>query len=66
VRLASADAGDLSADPNNLAGLAEPAAPIVVITVAVELAEGVRVKRRTVIRLVVDAARQPFQFLDQD
>lgn len=63
VRLASADAGDLAADPT---GLAEPAAPVVAITVEVELAEGARVKRKTVIRLAVDAVRQPFQFLDQD
>jgi general secretion pathway protein K len=66
VQLASADAGGLTADPNSRIGLAEPAAPVVVITVAVELADGARVKRRTVVRLAVDAARQQFQFLDQD
>lgn len=66
VRLATADAGDVRGDPNQRAGLAELAAPVIVITVEVELAGGARVKHRTVIRLVFDAARQPFQFLDQD
>lgn len=66
VRLASADAGDVAADPTERAGLVNNAAPIVAVKVAVEMADGARVLRRTVVRLAMDAARHPFQVLDQE
>ncbi len=65
VRLASADAHEISADPTELTGL-DTTAPVVAVRVAVEMAEGARVLRRTVIRLAADAARHPFQVLDQE
>ena len=66
VRLASADAGDVAADPTERAGLVNNAAPVIAVKVAVEMADGARVLRRTVIRLAMDAARHPFQVLDQE
>ena len=66
VRLASADAGDVAADPAERIGLANNAAPVIAVKVAVEMADGARVLRRTVVRLAMDAARHPFQVLDQD
>ena len=66
VRLASADAGDVAADPNQRAGLADSTAPVVAVEVAVDMADGARALRRTVIRLAIDAARHPFQVLDQE
>jgi len=66
VRLASADAVEVAADPLARAASAASAAPVVVVTVAVEMAHGARATHRTVIRLAMDAARQPFQLLDQD
>ncbi|MDP9168701.1 MAG: general secretion pathway protein GspK, partial [Actinomycetota bacterium] len=66
VRLASADAGDVAADPTQRAGLADSAAPVVAVEVAVDMADGARALRHTVIRLAMDAARHPFQILDQE
>lgn len=65
VRLATADAHDISLDPVDRAGLTNDAAPVIVVKVAVEMADGARVLHRTVVRLAADAGRHPFQFLDQ-
>lgn len=63
VRLASAESGDLAGDA---AGAGAGAAPVVAILVSVEMADGARVVRRTVVRLAPDASRRPFQVLDQE
>ena len=66
VRLASADTGDVAADPTEGVDPTSGGAPVIAVKVAVEMADGARVVHRTVVRLAADAARQPFQFLDQD
>jgi len=66
VRLASADAHDVAADPAERAGLTDGLAPVVMVRVAVEMKAGAQVVHHTVIRLAVDAARHPFQLLDQN
>ncbi len=65
VRLAAADAGDVAVDPAIRAGLSDGEAPAVAVMVAVEMADGAKALHRTVIRLAADAARHPFQILDQ-
>ncbi len=62
VRLASADSGDVAGEGAERAG--PGAAPVVTVTVSVEMAGGARAARRTVVRLAPDAARRPFQILD--
>ncbi len=64
VRLASADSGDVAGGAAERAG--PGAAPVVVILVSVEMADGARAVRRTVVRLALDASRRPFQILDQE
>ena len=65
VRLASADSGDVAGDRIERAGPSD-AAPVVAVTISVEMASGARAARRTVVRLALDAARRPFQVLDQE
>ncbi len=65
VRLASADSGDVAGDGFERAGPLD-AAPVVAVMVSVEMANGARAARRTVVRLALDAARRPFQVLDQE
>ena len=48
-----------------LDGEAGATAPVLLLTVRVELAAGTRSVRRTVLRLSADAAKRPFQILDQ-
>ncbi len=64
VRLASADSGDVAGDAVERAG--PEAAPVVAVNVSVEMADGARAARRTIVRLALDAARRPFQILDQE
>jgi general secretion pathway protein K len=66
VRLASADAHDVAADPAERVGLPNDVAPVVIVRVAVEMKAGAQVVHHAVIRLAVDAARHPFQLLDQN
>ena len=66
VRLAVADAGELAANTLEGAGLAEAAVPVLAVTVSVEMKAGARAVHHTVVRLAPDAARRPFQLLDQD
>jgi general secretion pathway protein K len=65
VRLASADAGDVASDGAERAGLPD-VDPVVAVMVSVEMADGARAARRTVVRLALDASRRPFQILDQE
>lgn len=65
VRLASADSGDVAGEAAERAGPSD-AAPVVTVTVSVEMADGARAARRTVVRLALDAWRRPFQILDQE
>lgn len=64
VRLANADSGDVAGDGAERAG--PGAAPVVAVMVSVEMADGARAARRTVVRLALDAWRRPFQILDQE
>ena len=48
-----------------LDGEAVATAPVLLLMVRVELAAGTRLVRRTVLRLSADAAKHPFQILDQ-
>ena len=59
VLLATADAGGGSAED-------DATAPVVTVSVSVELANGARLARRTVLRLAANAMKRPFQVLDQD
>ena len=65
VRLASADSGDVAGEVAERAG-PSGTAPVVAVMVSVEMADGARAARRTVVRLALDEARRPFQILDQE
>ena len=65
VRLALADAGGGAAGAAEDAEPAE-AAPVVTVSVSVEMTTGARTAHRTVVRLAPDAAGRPFQVLEAD
>ena len=66
VRRASADSGDVAAGVIERAESLRTEAPVVTISISMEMADGARAIRRTVVRLALDASRHPFQVLDQD
>ncbi len=66
VRRASAESGDVTAGVAERTESLRTAAPVVTILVSVEMADGARATRRTIVRLALDASRHPFQVLDQD
>lgn len=66
VRRASADSGDVAAGVVERAESLRTEAPVVTISISVEMADGARAIRRTVVRLALDASRRPFQVLEQD
>lgn len=66
VRRASAESGDVTAGVVEHAESLRTTAAVVTIMVSVEMADGARATRRTVVRLALDASRHPFQVLDQD
>ena len=53
VRLASAESGDVAGDGIERAGPSD-AAPVVAVMVSVEMANGARAARRTVVRQILD------------
>ncbi len=64
IRLAQQDAGEpipLSDEPDSLAN----GPPVLDITVSVAISGGARITRHTVARLTADAARYPFQILNE-
>lgn len=66
VRRASAESGDVTAGVAERTESLRTAAPVATILVSVEMADGARATRRTIVRLALDASRHPFQVLDQD
>ncbi len=66
VRLAVADSGEAGVGETDRAGLENPAAPVVTVTVAVEMASGGRALHHTAVRLAADAMRRPYQLLGHD
>jgi general secretion pathway protein K len=66
VRLASLDAGQVVTGDIDRIGLASAAAPVLTITVSVDMAAGGRAVSHTVVRLAPGPYRRPFQILDSD
>ena len=66
VRLAVAESGEAGLPRAEGIGLEPAAAPVVGVTVSVEMASGARARRRAVVRLAADPIRRPYQILDQD
>jgi len=66
VRLAARDAGEAAAADIDQIGLVPSSAPVLVITVAVEMTAGARAASRTIVRLAANAGKHPFQVLQAD